>query len=311
MQLFDKIFSPEAFSVIGGYCITFVKNLIVAAIVFWIGRWVIGKVQAGIVRVLTGRKAEPSVSSFLQSVVSVVLHVILVVILISIFGIETSSFIALFASAGMAVGMALSGTLQNFAGGVIIMVFRPYRVGNFIEAAGYAGTVREIQMFNTILTTTDNQTIIIPNSTLSNSSMKNYSTEPYRRVDVKFQVAYGSDLDEVRSEILQIQMDCPKIIKKPLPATSKARGKATASVAAPWCRLTSLDESGITLTTRSWCRSADYWDVYFYLTETVYQRLKESGFMFPFNRMDVSIIGEPQREHRQQREARRDAPQAE
>ena len=290
-ELLEKIFSPGAFTLLGQYAFTFCRNVIIAILVYCIGRWLISRVRAVLARVLLKRDADPSVQTFLQSLVSVVLHFLLIIACVSILGIETSSFVALFASAGVAVGMALSGMLQNFAGGVIILLFKPYKVGDYIEAAGYAGNVKAIQIFNTILTTTDNQTIIIPNGSLSTSSMKNYSTEPYRRVDLKFQFAYGTDWEEVRQAIADVQMACPLIIKEPIDDPTQPHIDIK-SVAAPFVRLISLDESGCSAQTRQWCRNADYWAVYFYMQETVYQTLKDRGFMFPFNRMDVTILNQ-------------------
>ena len=277
----DKIFSPETYSMLGQWAIEFCKDLAVAVIVFIIGNWLIKWTKKLVKKMLQRSKIEPSLTTFLTSIVNVVLWLTLIIIVISILGIETSSFIALFASAGMAIGMALSGTLQNFAGGVMIMLFKPFKVGDFIEAQGYAGTVKEIQIFNTIIRTNDAQTIIIPNGGLSTGSMKNYSSEPYRRVDVEFQFAYGTDLEKVKEAISEIQQRTDMILKEPV---------ADSPVTAPWIGLSKLGESGVVVNTRSWCKSADYWPVYFYMNETVYQELKAKGFMFPFNRMDVNII---------------------
>ena len=279
----DKIFSPETYSMLGQWAIEFCKDLAVAVIVFIIGNWLIKWTKKLVKKMLQRSKIEPSLTTFLTSIVNVVMWLTLIIIVISILGIETSSFIALFASAGMAIGMALSGTLQNFAGGVMIMLFKPFKVGDFIEAQGYAGMVKEIQIFNTIIRTNDAQTIIIPNGGLSTGSMKNYSTEPYRRVDVEFQFAYGTDLEQVKEAISEIQQRTDMILKEPV---------ADSPVTAPWIGLSKLGESGVVVNTRSWCKSADYWPVYFYMNETVYQELKERGFMFPYNKLDVNIVKE-------------------
>ena len=281
--MIEKIFSPDTYSMIGQWAIGFCKDLLVAVVVFIIGNWLIKWAKKLFRKMLQRSKIEASLTTFLTSIVNVVLWLTLLIIVISILGIETSSFIALFASAGMAIGMALSGTLQNFAGGVMILLFKPFKVGDFIEAQGYAGTVKEIQIFNTIIRTNDAQTIIIPNGGLSTGSMKNYSTEPYRRVDVDFQFAYGTDLELVKHAISEIQQRNEKILKESV---------ADSPVAAPWIGLTKLGDSGVVVNTRSWCKSADYWPVYFYMTETVYQELKERGFMFPYNKLDVNIIKE-------------------
>lgn len=280
--MIEKFLSPETYALLGQWALGFCKNALVAIIVYIVGNWLIKWVAMLFTKVLERNKVEPTLYTFLTSIVNVVLWLLLVIVLVSIFGIETSSFIALFASAGVAIGMALSGTLQNFAGGVMILLFKPYKVGDYIEAQGYAGTVKAIQIFNTIIRTVDAQTIIIPNGGLSTGSLKNYSTEKYRRVDLDFQFAYGTDLDKVKGAIHEIQQQNPLILQSPVDDSDV--------VAAPWIGLTKLADSGVVVNTRTWCKGSDYWNVYFYMNETVYQQLKERGFMFPFNRMDVNII---------------------
>ena len=280
--MIEKIFSPETYALLGQWAFGFCKSLIVAAIVYFVGSRLIKLVSKIVTKALERSKVDPSLFSFLTSIVNVVLWLVLVIIIISIFGIETSSFIALFASAGMDIGMALSGTLQNFAGGVMILLFKPYKVGDFIEAQGYAGVVKEIQIFNTIIRTGDGQIIIIPNGGLSTGTLKNSTKEPYRRVDLEFQFEYGADYDEVKAAILEILKQHPLVMQAPV-ADSPV-------VAAPWIGLSKLGDSGVVVATRSWCKGSDYWTVYFNLNETVYQMLKERGFMFPFNRVDVNIL---------------------
>ncbi len=283
--MIDKILSPETYSLLGQWALDFCKNVIIAIIVYTVGSWLIKWVVKLFTKVLERNKVEPTLYTFLTSIVNVVMWLLLIIVLVSIFGIETSSFIALFASAGVAIGMAMSGTLQNFAGGVMILLFKPYKVGDYIEAQGYAGTVKAIQIFNTIIRTVDAQTIIIPNGSLSTGSLKNYSTEKYRRVDLDFQFAYGTDLDQVKAAINEIQSQNPLILQDPVDDSDV--------VAAPWVGLTKLGDSGVVVNTRTWCKGTDYWTVYFYMNETVYQQLKERGFMFPFNRMDVNIVNQP------------------
>ena len=278
----DKIFSPDTYALLVEWALSFCKNAIVAIIVYFIGSFIIKWGIRLITKMLEKSKVDRSLYTFLTSIVRVVSWFLLIIILVSIMGIETSSFIALFASAGVAIGMALSGTLQNFAGGVMILLFKPFKVGDFIEAQGFSGTVKEIQIFNTIIRTNDAKIIIIPNGGLSTGTMTNYSKEPYRRVDLDFQFAYGADLDEVKQAISQIQQQCDLIIKEPVSDSD--------AVTAPWIGLTKLGDSGVVATTRQWCRGADYWSVAGYMNETVYQTLKERGFMFPFNRMDVNIL---------------------
>lgn len=280
--MLEKLLTQETYSLLAEWSLSFVKNAILAIVVYFVGCWLIKRIARLFGKMMEHGKIEKTLSSFLSSIVNVVLWFVLIIIIVSILGIETSSFIALFASAGVAIGMALSGTLQNFAGGVMILLFKPYKVGDFIEAQGYAGVVKEIQIFNTIIRTGDAQTVIIPNGTLSTGMMKNYSTEKYRRVDQVFQFAYGSNLDEVKAAVAEIQQRHPLILQGTV-ADSEV-------VAAPWTGVSSLGDSGVVLTSRVWCKSSDYWTVFFYMNETVYEELRQRGFMFPFNRMDVNIV---------------------
>ena len=280
--IIDKLFAAVPYEQLWQWGLTFCKNLIVAAIVYFLGRYLIKMLIKLFTKMLQRSKVDTTLYTFLNSIINVVLWFVLIIVIIGILGIETSSFIALFASAGMAVGMALSGTLQNFAGGVMILLFRPFKVGDFIEAQGYAGVVKEIQIFNTIIRTGDAQIILIPNGTLSSGTMKNSSKELYRRVDLEFQFEYGANYDEVRKAIMDILQNHPKVIQAPV--------SDSPIVAAPWMGLIRLGDSGVTVVTRSWVKGTDYWEVYFNLNETVYQMLKERGFMFPFNRVDVNIL---------------------
>ena len=280
--MLDQILSPETYSVLINWALSFCKNAIVAFIVYFIGSRIIRWIAKLFTKMLERSNVDKTLYTFLTSIVNVVLWFALVIIIISILGIETSSFIALFASAGVAVGMALSGTLQNFAGGVMILLFKPFRVGDFIEAQGYAGVVKEIQIFNTIIRTGDAQIIIIPNGGLSTGTMKNSSKEPYRRVELDFQFAYGADYEEVKTAVAEVVNANPLVLKGPVEDSD--------IVAEPWMGLSNLGDSGVVIKTRSWCKGTDYWAVYFGLNEAIYQTLKERGFMFPFNRMDVNII---------------------
>ncbi len=267
---------------LGVWALSFCKNLLIALVVYFIGKFIIKWINHAFSKILKKSNVDPSLGSFLKSIVSVVCWFCLLIIIVSILGVETSSFIALFASAGVAIGLALSGTLQNFAGGVMILLFKPFKVGDYIEAQGFQGTVKEIQIFNTIIRTNDAQTIIIPNGGLSTGSMKNYSTEKYRRVDLDFHFAYGADLDKVKKAINEVQAKCPAIIQGPVDDSPV--------VDAPWVGLTELAEKGVVVNTRTWCKGEDYWTVYFYMNETVYQELKNLDFMFPCKRMDVNIL---------------------
>jgi len=256
-------------------------KLIEAIIVYVVGKWLIKKVCLFSTQAMNKKGIDPSLQGFIESIINVGLWLCLIIAIINIMGIETSSFVALFAGAGMAIGMAMSGTLGNFAGGVMILLFKPYKVGDYIKAQGFEGVVKEIQIFNTILVTLDNRTIIIPNGGLSTGSLENVSKQKYRRVDVNFSFCYGADYEEVREAIEKIQQACPQIIQAPI---------ADEPVQGPWQGLAEMGESGCTIATRSWCKTEDYWTVAGYMNHEVYQQLRKSGFMFPFNKLDVNII---------------------
>ncbi len=252
------------------------SKLVIALIVFFIGRWLIKKINRLVVRIMEKRQVEASLFSFTRSLVSITLNFIFVIVLIGILGIETSSFIALFASAGVAVGMALSGTLQNFAGGVMILLFKPFKVGDFIEAQGQSGTVKEIQIFNTIMTTADNKVIIIPNGGLSTGIMKNYSKEATRRVDWEFGISYGESYDKAREIIVRLLENDNRVLKDP----------------AYFIALTSLGESSVNIVVRAWVNASDYWGVFFDMNEKVYKTFAEEKLNIPFPQMDVHLYNE-------------------
>lgn len=259
--------------------VSFALALAAAILVFYLGRFIIRRIHKFIARVMEHRKVEASLATFVLSLTQMVLYFILLVTVIGILGIETSSFIALFASAGVAIGMALSGTLQNFAGGVLILLLKPYKVGDFIEAQGFAGTVKEIQLFNTVLTTGDNKSITIPNGGLSTGSINNYSREEFRRVDLDVSIAYGDNVDNARRQILSIIATDSRILTE-----EQSAGYG------PVVFVKALGASSVDLTVRVWVRSVDYWGVYFSLNENFYAQLPQRGVNFPFPQMDVHIV---------------------
>ena len=189
---------------------------------FYVGRFLIRKLYRLVSSIFIRRKLDQSLATFILSVINIALYFILVITVVGILGLETSSFLALFASAGVAVGLALSGTLQNFAGGVLILLLKPYKIGDYIEAQGYAGTVKEIQIFSTIINTADNKQIIIPNGGLSTSSVNNYSKEAYRRVDWTVSIAYGDDYDTAKKGIIDILLSDPRVVKQYIEDDDKA-----------------------------------------------------------------------------------------
>lgn len=193
--------------------VDFALKLLAAIVVFYIGRFIINRIHRSVQHIMQRRQMDKSLSTFILSALKSTLLFILIIVVISILGIETSSFIALFASAGVAIGMALSGTLQNFAGGVLILLLKPYKVGDFIEAQGFMGTVKEIQIFNTVLNTTDNKSIYIPNGGLSTGSINNYSKEDYRRIEWTVGISYGDDYDVAKQKILELIAADDRIVK--------------------------------------------------------------------------------------------------
>lgn len=205
---------------------SFAVNLTVALIVFYVGKFIIKRLVRLVAGIMIRREVDRSLSSFVLSMIRMVLYFILIVTVIGILGIETSSFIAIFASAGVAVGMAMSGTLQNFAGGVLILLLKPYKIGDYIEAQGYAGTVKEIQIFHTIITTYDNKCIIIPNGGLSTGSVNNWSREDYRRVEWSVTISYGDSVEAARAKLLGILADDERVVKQYVEDDREMRAQA-------------------------------------------------------------------------------------
>lgn len=218
-------------------------------------------------------KIDNSLRSFMISFSSVVLYIVLFITVAVILGIPTTSFITMLASCGVAVGLALQGSLSNFAGGIMILLFKPFKVGDYIDAAGESGTVTEISVVYTELLTVDNKRIIIPNGTITNSVIENYSAENIRRVDFTFNTAYDSDIDKVKKIITEILESHPKALKNP----------------ECFVRLSAHNDSALTYTARVWCKTDDYWDVNFDVIESVKKAFDENGIQIPYNQLDVHI----------------------
>ena len=247
---------------------------VIAAIAVWVvGLWVIKLLISGANKVMNKSNLDVSLKPFLASLFSMTLKVLLVITVLGMLGIEMTSFIAILAAAGLAVGMALSGTLQNFAGGVMILIFKPFKVGDVIDAQGYVGSVKEIQIFNTILKTPDNKTIILPNGGLSTGSMVNFSTEARRRVDWTISVAYGDDLDQARAVIRQLCDADERILKDPEVVIVVSQ----------------LADSSVNFAVRAWVEASDYWADFFDMNENVYKTFAKEGLHIPFPQMDVHV----------------------
>lgn len=279
--------------------ISFGLKVGIAILVFYVGRYIIRKLYKMVYNVMTHRHIDQSLTTFVLSLIRMVLYFILVISIIGILGLETSSFLAIFASAGVAIGMALSGTLQNFAGGVLILLLKPYKVGDFIEVNGYTGTVKSIQLFNTVINTVDNKAIILPNGALSTGSINNYSLESYRRVDWTVCLAYGTDLDKAKETLMEIVQSDPRVVKKyieddELYKQQNLIDKRVVSVQnkverPPFVGLNEMADSSINFVVRAWTHASNYWPLYFDINERIYKELPEKGFSFPFPQMDVHL----------------------
>ncbi len=246
-------------------------RLVSAILVLIIGLWLISWITKGFSRMMDKRELDDSLKPFFRSLINIGLKTLLVISVMGMLGIEMTSFIAIIGAAGLAVGMALSGTLQNFAGGVMILMFKPFKVGDYIEAAGHAGSVREIQIFNTILTTPDNVRVILPNGQLSNTSMKNYSAEQTRRVDFTFGIGYDDDIKKAREVINKVINEDSRILSEP----------------EPFIAVSELADSAVNLTLRVWSEASDYWPVFFDIQEKMKNTFDKEGITIPFPQREV------------------------
>lgn len=253
--------------------LTIGATIIKVALIWIIGRWLSKRLVTLVKKLMVKKNTDASIQTFLVSLIDIVALIVLLIIIISVVGIDTSSFIALFASAGVAIGMALSGTLQNFAGGVMVLLFRPYKVGDYIEAQGQAGTVKEIQIFNTLLQTPDNRIIIVPNGPLSTGIINNYSREATRRVDFSFSISYGDDYELAKKVLMEIIEKDARILKTP----------------EPFIELGKMNASSIDITVRVWCNAADYWGIFFDMNKSVYSTFPAKGLNFPYNTITVNM----------------------
>ena len=253
--------------------IDFGINVVIALAIFYFGKMVISLVVRGIRKVMQRQEVDKTLETFVCNLVRMVLLVIVIIAAIGQLGIQTTSFIAIFGAAGLAVGLALQGSLSNFAAGVLIVLFRPYRVGDFIEAAGISGVVEQVQILTTILKTGDNKQIIVPNGQIMDSIITNYSANDKRRVDMVVGVSYDDDLDKVRSTIEELIAAEERVLEEPA---------CTIAVSA-------LADSSVNFVVRPWVKTADYWGVMFDLTEAIKKRFDKEGISFPFPQQDVHL----------------------
>ncbi len=249
-------------------------DLILAIVTLVVGLWIIRIITRAVSRLMKKRNVDPSLQPFFRSLLNVGLKAMLVVSVLSMVGVAVTSFVAILGAAGLAVGLALSGTLQNFAGGVVILILKPFKVGDYIEAAGHSGSVKEIQIFHTILTTPDNIRIILPNGPVSTGAVKNYTAEDLRRVDITFGIGYGDDIDKARAIIRDILEKDGRILSEP---------------AEPFIGLKEMADSSINLVMRAWAKREDYWNIYFAVMEEVKKRFDAEGIEIPFPQRDVHL----------------------
>ena len=253
------------------FCVDAGKSILLAAVIFIAGRFLISVINRLVAQMMERRKIDATIQSFLRSFINILLTILLLISVVSALGVNTTSFAALLASAGVAVGMALSGNLQNLAGGLIILLFKPYKVGDYVDAQGVSGTVKEIQIFHTVLVTPDNKIIYVPNGSLSSGSVTNYSLSQLRRVDWTVGVEYGTEIEKVRQTVLDLIKKDSRILTDP----------------APFIALSALADSSVNITIRVWVKNVDYWGVFFDMNQNIYEVFNREGISFPFPQVTV------------------------
>ena len=275
-QTIDKVINTDYrqfFSDMLGDLVWIALKLVVALAIYFVGRWIVRRLIKLLDLAFEKRKVDISLRSFMRHTIKIIFTVILILIVVQTLGVNVTSIIALFSAATLAIGMAWSGTAQNFAGGIMILLMKPYRVGDFISAQGQSGTVRDIKLFSTVITTPDNQTIYVPNNSIATAIVDNYSTAELRRVDWTVSISYGDSIDTARKALLDILAADSRVLTDPAPVV--------------W--VAALADSSVNLSVRAWVRNADYWDVFFRNNERFYNELPQHGINFPFPQMDVHM----------------------
>ena len=263
---------------LGREVLQFGLKVLLVLVLYIIGAWLIKRIKRGMERYFLRKKTDRAMASFICSFVSIALTVLLIIVLVSTLGINTTSLAALLAAGGMALGMALSGTVQNFAGGLMLMIFKPFKAGDYIEAQGYAGIVTEVTIVGTHLTTIDNRKVVLPNGALSNGNIVNYSSFPLWRIDLPVSVEYGTDAARCREALLAIVREDPRILDAETPGAAD-----------PFVAVQKLSESAVNFIVRAWVKGSDYWPAQFDLNERIYTELPQAGIKFPFPQLDVHV----------------------
>lgn len=263
----------EALEFVTKGLVGFFWDILICVVIYVVARWIIRYLDRLLARIFERRNVEISLGKFVRSIVRAALYAIVIITIVRKLGIDTSSLVALLASVGVAIGMALSGTLQNFAGGVMILLLRPFRIGDYVQTQGIEGSIKEIKLFNTVINTVDNKLITLPNGPIVNNIINNFSAENRRRVDMTVHLSYGDDYDVARKAILDI---------------INADGRVEKGTE-PFVALSKLGDSSLEITIRIWAKSEDYWGLYFDLTEKFYKELPAKGLHFPFPQLDVHV----------------------
>lgn len=278
MELIKNTETSELFSSLMDQAVNFGLKVLAALAIYIIGGWVIRRVRKMVSRGFERKGAETALASFVNSLVGISMWVILIIITVSTLGINTTSLAALLAAGGMAIGMALSGTVQNFAGGIILLVFKPFKAGDFIEAQGFMGTVSELNISSTKIITPDNRVVILPNGALANGSINNYSANAVRRVDWEISLAYGTDTAAVKQMLQELMRSDSRILDA-----------STPGAADPFVALRSMGDHNIQFVCRAWVHTPDYWDVFFSFNEAAYEAIPKKDFHFVYPQLDVHI----------------------
>lgn len=273
MEEVKSLVSPEQMSTLVDWVSQFGLKLIAAVVVFFVGKWLARRISNLLKRGLQKADTDPTLIGFVGNITYFGLLTMVVIAAVGQLGVQTTSFIAVLGAAGLAIGLALQGSLANFAAGVLMIIFRPFKAGDYIEAAGTAGSVEEVQLFTTTLKTPDNKTVIIPNAQVTAGTITNYSARDTRRLDMVFGVGYGDDLDHVKRVITQVLAEEPRLLKDPEPVVA----------------VLNLGESSVDFAVRPWVNSADYWGVFFDLQEKMKKRFDQEGISIPFPQRDLHV----------------------
>ena len=263
---------------LGREALQFGLKVLLALVLYFVGAWVIKRIKHAMERYFKRKQTDRAMASFISSFVSIALTVLLILVLVGTLGINTTSLAALLAAGGMALGMALSGTVQNFAGGMMLMIFKPFKAGDYIEAQGYAGVVTEVNIVGTHLTTIDNRRVVLPNGALSNGNIVNYSSFPLRRIDLPVNVEYGTDAAACKEKLLAIVREDARILDAETPGAAD-----------PFVAVQKLSDSSVCFIIRAWVKGSDFWPAQFVLNERIYTELPQAGIKFPFPQLDVHV----------------------